>query len=41
VELDGFTEWLGTLDKRNLLERVYILAGLIPPEECPRGSFYG
>jgi len=27
---DGFVEWLEALDKRNLLDKVYILAGLIP-----------
>jgi methylenetetrahydrofolate reductase (NADPH) len=29
-DYDGFTEWLEALDKRNLLDKVYILAGLIP-----------
>lgn len=29
-DYDGFTEWLEALDKRNLLGKVYILAGLIP-----------
>jgi methylenetetrahydrofolate reductase (NADPH) len=27
---DGFTDWLEALDKRNLLDKVHILSGLIP-----------
>ncbi len=29
-DYDRFTEWLEALDKRNLLDKVYILPGLIP-----------
>jgi methylenetetrahydrofolate reductase (NADPH) len=29
-DYDRFTEWLEALDKRNLLDKVYILAGIVP-----------
>jgi methylenetetrahydrofolate reductase (NADPH) len=35
----GFTEWLEALDKRNLLGKVYILAGLIPLKSARAAHF--
>ena len=38
---DHFCEWLEALDKRNLLGKVYILAGLVPLKSTPGGAFHG
>lgn len=35
----GFTEWLEALDQRNLLDKVYILAGLIPLKSARAAHF--
>ncbi len=34
-----FTEWLEALDKRNLLDRVYILAGIVPLRSAKAAHF--
>lgn len=36
---EGFLEWLEALDKRNLLEKVYILPGLIPLKNAKGARF--
>jgi methylenetetrahydrofolate reductase (NADPH) len=38
-EYGHFTEWLEALDKRNLLDKVYILAGLIPLKSAKAAHF--
>jgi methylenetetrahydrofolate reductase (NADPH) len=38
-DYDRFTEWLEALDKRNLLDKVYILAGLIPLKSARAAHF--
>jgi len=38
-DYNGFTEWLEALDKRNLLGKVYILAGLIPIKSAKAAHF--
>jgi len=38
-DYNGFTEWLEALDKRDLLDRVYILAGLIPLKSARAAHF--
>jgi methylenetetrahydrofolate reductase (NADPH) len=39
LDYDGFTDWLEALDKRNLLDKVYILAGLIPLKSARAAHF--
>ncbi|MGC8880028.1 MAG: methylenetetrahydrofolate reductase, partial [Anaerolineae bacterium] len=34
-----FTEWLEALDKRNLLDKVYILAGIVPLRSAKAAHF--
>ncbi len=36
---NGFLEWLEALDKRNLLDKVYILAGIIPMKSARAANF--
>jgi methylenetetrahydrofolate reductase (NADPH) len=38
-DYDRFLEWLEALDKRNLLEKVYILGGLIPLKSAKAAHF--
>jgi methylenetetrahydrofolate reductase (NADPH) len=38
-DYDGFTDWLEALDKRNLLDKVYILAGLVPLKSANAAHF--
>lgn len=38
-DYDGFIEWLEALDKRNLLDKVYILAGMIPLKSARAAHF--
>jgi methylenetetrahydrofolate reductase (NADPH) len=38
-EYGHFTEWLEALDKRNLLDKVYILAGMIPLKSAKAAHF--
>ncbi len=38
-DYDGFLEWLEALDKRNLLDKVYILAGMIPLKSARAANF--
>ena len=38
-DYDRFTDWLEALDKRNLLDRVYILAGLVPLKSARAAHF--
>ncbi|MEW5961582.1 MAG: methylenetetrahydrofolate reductase C-terminal domain-containing protein [Chloroflexota bacterium] len=38
-DYDHFTEWLEALDKRNLLDKVYVLAGLIPLKSAKAAHF--
>ncbi|MFQ5575917.1 MAG: methylenetetrahydrofolate reductase C-terminal domain-containing protein [Anaerolineae bacterium] len=38
-DYDRFTDWLEALDKRNLLEKVYILPGLIPLKSARAAHF--
>jgi methylenetetrahydrofolate reductase (NADPH) len=38
-DYDRFTEWLEALDQRNLLDEVYILAGLIPLKSARAAHF--
>jgi methylenetetrahydrofolate reductase (NADPH) len=38
-DYDHFTDWLEALDKRNLLDKVYILAGLIPLKSARAAHF--
>jgi methylenetetrahydrofolate reductase (NADPH) len=38
-DYDGFTDWLEALDKRNLLDKVYIMAGLIPLKSARAAHF--
>jgi methylenetetrahydrofolate reductase (NADPH) len=38
-DYDGFLDWLEALDKRNLLDKVYILAGLIPLKSARAAHF--
>jgi methylenetetrahydrofolate reductase (NADPH) len=38
-DYDGFLQWLEALDKRNLLDKVYILAGLIPLKSARAAHF--
>lgn len=38
-DYNGFIEWLEALDKRNLLDKVYILAGLIPLRSARAAHF--
>lgn len=38
-EYGHFTEWLEALDKRNLLDKVYVLAGLIPLKSARAAHF--
>jgi methylenetetrahydrofolate reductase (NADPH) len=38
-DYDGFLEWLEALDKRNLLDKVYILAGLTPIKSARAAHF--
>ncbi len=38
-DYDHFTEWLEALDKRNLLDKVYILPGLIPLKSANAAHF--
>lgn len=38
-DYDGFTVWLEALDKRNLLDRVYVLVGLVPLKSTNAAQF--
>ncbi len=38
-DYEGFVDWLEALDKRNLLDKVYILAGLIPLKSAQAAHF--
>ena len=38
-DYDRFTDWLEALDRRNLLDKVYILAGLIPLKSARAAHF--
>jgi len=38
-DYNGFLEWIEALDKRNLLDKVYILAGLIPLKSARAAHF--
>lgn len=38
-DYDGFREWLEAADKRNLLDKVYVLAGLIPLKSARAAHF--
>jgi methylenetetrahydrofolate reductase (NADPH) len=38
-DYDRFTEWLEALDKRNLLNRVYVLAGIVPLHSARAAHF--
>jgi methylenetetrahydrofolate reductase (NADPH) len=38
-DYDGFLEWLEALDKRNLLDKVYVLAGLVPLKSAAAAHF--
>ncbi len=38
-DYDRFTDWLEALDKRNLLDKVYIMAGLIPLKTARAAHF--
>jgi methylenetetrahydrofolate reductase (NADPH) len=38
-DYEGFVDWLEALDKRNLLDKVYILAGLIPLKSAKATHF--
>jgi methylenetetrahydrofolate reductase (NADPH) len=38
-DYDGFTDWLEALDKRDLLDKVYVLAGLIPLKSARAAHF--
>jgi methylenetetrahydrofolate reductase (NADPH) len=38
-DYDGFLEWLEALDKRNLLDKVYLLPGLIPLKSKGAANF--
>jgi len=38
-DYDRFTDWLEALDKRNLLHKVYILAGLVPLKSARAAHF--
>lgn len=38
-DYDRFTDWLEALDKRNLLGKVYILAGLVPVKSAKAAHF--
>lgn len=38
-DYDGFLEWVEALDKRNLLDKVYILAGMIPLKSARAAHF--
>lgn len=38
-DYNGFVEWLEALDKRNLLDKVYVLAGLIPLKSARAAHF--
>jgi methylenetetrahydrofolate reductase (NADPH) len=38
-DYDGFTEWLEALDKRDLLDKAYILPGLIPLKSARAAHF--
>jgi methylenetetrahydrofolate reductase (NADPH) len=38
-DYDGFLDWLEALDKRNLLDKVYILAGMIPLKSARAAHF--
>jgi methylenetetrahydrofolate reductase (NADPH) len=38
-DYDGFLEWLEALDKRNLLDKVYLLPGLIPLKSARAAHF--
>jgi len=38
-DYEGFLDWLEALDKRNLLDKVYILAGMIPLKSARAAHF--
>lgn len=38
-DYDGFLDWLEALDKRNLLDKVYVLAGLVPLKSARAAHF--
>ncbi len=38
-DYDGFVEWLEALDKRDILDKVYVLAGLIPLRSARAAHF--
>ena len=38
-DVDGFTDWLEALDKRNLLDKVAILAGMVPLKSANAAHF--
>jgi methylenetetrahydrofolate reductase (NADPH) len=38
-DYDGFVSWLEALDKRNLLDKVYVLAGLVPLKSANAAHF--
>jgi methylenetetrahydrofolate reductase (NADPH) len=38
-DVDRFNDWLEALDRRNLLDKVYILAGLVPLRSARAGHF--
>lgn len=38
-DYNGFTDWLEALDKRNLLDKVHVLAGLIPLKSARAAHF--
>jgi methylenetetrahydrofolate reductase (NADPH) len=38
-DYDRFTEWLEALDKRNLIDKVYILAGIVPLRSAKAAHF--
>lgn len=38
-DYDGFVAWLEALDKRNLLDKVYVLAGLVPLKSANAAHF--
>jgi methylenetetrahydrofolate reductase (NADPH) len=38
-DYNGFLEWVEALDKRNLLDKVYILAGMIPLKSARAANF--
>ncbi len=38
-DYDGFVSWLEALDKRNLLDKVYVLAGIVPLKSANAAHF--